>query len=104
MKRCIKCTTVTNDAIWEAERFANQYKHSIIDLQNHSIIVPLGTGSRESDLMSPTGWGKYLQNLGFNVSLKRGDFEYETQDNRSCGFTDFNKRYLRNRLIVSITW
>ena len=106
MKIYLKANSdISKDSLLEAMRFANQYKRSIIDKSNHIIIVPLNPGSREDDLMNPNGgWGAYLQSLGFNIAIERGDFEYETFDNRQCGFTNSNKRYLRNRLIMTITW
>lgn len=83
------------------------FKQYNLDFENNLLDIPLPVGVTESDLMSSYGLGKWFEDLGFDVSFRKGDFEYTTKPEwinyrgmrRSKGHTS----YLRNRLIMTVS-
>ena len=107
MKRYIRCTEVSQSILQQAAEFAEGFKGSVVDLENHTIMIPFYSSSTESDLMSEGMLGRWFADNGFDVSFERRDVEYTTKG-------DFNVRsmtkykgktaYLRNRLVMTATW
>ena len=102
---------VTQQDIEQAIKFAESDKghtHPLIDLENRIIKIPFGSSTTEADLMSEGMLGDWFKNHGFNVSFEKGDYEYTTQgewiNRRAWTRTAPKKAYLRNRLIMVITW
>ena len=97
-------STILNKAIYHAE----EIKHSKIDTENHIIEIPFGSSVTKEDLLSEGMLGEWYKNNGFDISFRKGDYEYQTKGNwlnyrartRSKGHT----AYLRNRLILTVTW
>ena len=108
MKRYIKSTTEISDAtLQQAVAMVKSNRQAVVDLANHSIIVPCSSGVTEEDLMSEGMMGRWFEDHGFDVSFSTGDFEYTTKDQfnpRSMSRSSGHKSYLRNRLIMKITW
>lgn len=99
--------SVSQQAIDQAIKFANGFKGSVVDLNNHTIIIPFSKDSTEEDLMSDGMLGKWFVDNGFDVSFEKKDVEYTTKDKfstRSMNRTKGHSAYLRNRLVATITW
>ena len=109
MKRyIISSSDISNATLQQAIKLVKCFKHTDYDLDNHCIVVPLTPGIEESDLMQEGMLGKWFTDNGFDISFDTGDFEYTTKgtfNSRSMTKEGAgNKRYLRNRLIMTITW
>jgi len=109
MKRYIKSTNnISPELLMQTKDMLSCFKHTNFDIDNHRIVVPLYPGAIEDDLMQEGMLGKWLVDNGFDVSFTTGDYEYLTKGRfnaramRREGAGD--KRYLRNRLIMTITW
>lgn len=109
MRRYIRSShSISDSVIKQAVEFAEGFKGSRIDIENHVIEIPFSSNSTEADLMSESMLGKWFKDNGFNVSFERKDVEYNTQGtwrnargwNRESG----HKAYLRNRLVGIFTW
>ena len=99
---------VTSESIVRAQRFAEGFKGSAIDIDNHIIQIPFSSNTKESDLFGPLGTGTDFKNRGFDVSFEKRDVEYMTQGSwiSRRGFERSNgkKAYLRNRLVMTLKW
>lgn len=108
MKRCIVAATVSEDSIRELLRYANDFKQSIIDRDHNKVVIPLDKGMSQENMMSDWGMGTKLVNEGFNVSFEQGDFEYVSKATYYSFGGGLNrvpkKSYLRNRVIMTVTW
>ena len=83
------------------------FPHRIVDALNRTMIVPMHKGSSEEALCGEHGLVTWLVDNGFNVEMKRGDFEYITKgdfNTRAMRRTNVHKAYLRDRVILTITW
>ena len=106
MKYYIKCS-VDNSTLQKAVDFADGFKGSQVDLENHTIIIPFYATSTEEELMSEGMLGRWFADHGFTVSWSRGDVEYMTKgefNTRSMTKYKGRKANLRNRLIGTFTW
>ena len=107
MKRYIKCAEIPKSTLLQAIDFAEGFKGSVVDTENHIIMIPFYSSSTESELMSEGMLGRWFADNGFDVSFEKRDVEYTTKG-------DFNARsmirykgrtaYLRNRLVMTATW
>lgn len=77
------------------------------DIDNHKIIIPFPSGVTEQDLMEPGMLGEWFKTKGFDISFRKGDMEYQTKGNFNTASMRKEKghtAYLRNRLIMTVTW
>lgn len=99
---------ISSDLLERAIDMVKCFDHTEYDIDNHRIVVPLSSGITEDDIMGEGMLGSWLTENGFDVSFTVGDFEYLTKGTlntramRREGVG--NKRYLRNRTIMTITW
>lgn len=99
---------ISSDLLNQAMDMVKCFDHTEYDIDNHRIVVPLSSGITEDDIMQEGMLGSWLTEHGFDVSFTVGDFEYLTKGTlntramRREGVG--NKRYLRNRTIMTITW
>lgn len=108
MKKYIRSSEISNDVVSKAIKFADDFRGSQVDLENHSIVIPFHPGATEEELMSEGMLGAWFVDNGFNISFGYGDCAYTTKPTwtncrgwvRAKGHT----AYLRNRLIATITW
>lgn len=113
MKRYIKASEIPFDIIRQAEeqaRSSGDSKGTIIDIPNHKIVIVFGAGvSDESDLFDPEiGLGTWFIQNGFNVDTEVRDVEYLTKGTFNARAmrreNAGNRRVLKNRLVMTITW
>lgn len=109
MKRYIRSSgDVSYTLLNQAMDMVKCFDHTEYDIDNHRIVVPLSPGTTQDDIMQEGMLGAWLVDNGFDLSFTTGDFEYLTKGTfntramrrESAG----NKRYLRNRTIMTITW
>ena len=107
MKRYIKCAEIPKSTLLQAIDFAEGFKGSVVDLENHTIMIPFYSSSTESELMSEGMLGRWFADNGFDVSFEKRDVEYTTKgDFNARSMTRYRGRtaYLRNRLVMTATW
>lgn len=108
MKKYIRANSIPNSVLDQAVKFAEDHKGGTVDLDNHIMTIPLSSGSVEDDLMSEGMLGRWYEDNGFTVSFSTGDVEYITQPKwtnyRGWNQQSGHKAYLRNRLIMTVTW
>ena len=109
MKRYIRSSgDISYSTLKQAMDLVKCFNHTEYDIDNHRIVVPLSPGNTEDELMQDGMLGKWLVDNGFDVSFTAGDFEYTTKGTFNARAmrkeNAGNKRYLRNRLIMTITW
>lgn len=98
---------MTSEIINKAVYHAECIKHSKIDTENHIIEIPFGYSDKEETLMEEGMIGKWFADNGFNVSFRKGDYEYQTKgefNSIAMLKTKGHTAYLRNRLILTATW
>lgn len=99
---------ISYDVLKRAMDMVKCFDHTEYDIDNHRIVVPLSSGTTEDDVMSEGMLGSWLAENGFNLSFTVGDFEYLTKGTLNTRAMRRegagNKRYLRNRTIMTITW
>lgn len=90
---------------WLESSFKKQFTY---DEQAHQIRVVMPKNAEESDIMDDGMIGSWLVEHDFEVSLERGDWEYMTNttalNRRAATYQKGHKAYLRNRIIMTITW
>ena len=108
MKKYIRATTVTKKSISELRDWAEQFKHHIIDLDNHKVVIVMDRGTTESQIKAEGTMYNYLIHNGFNVSLEKGNFDYtDIIPYRTFGGgygEDRVQKTLKGRLILTVTW
>ena len=112
MKRYIRATTISKDILDQAvyhAKSSGDSRGTVIDVPNHKIILVFGAGIDREDLFdSEIGLGTWFIQNGFNVETEVKDVEYLTKGTlntramRREGVG--NKRVLRNRVVMTITW
>ena len=112
--KLLKESVTESDIAYAVEWAKTAYKKSKIDLDNKKIVIPLSGIPKgesfeeiEDEIMSEGYIGHKLEEMGFNVSLSLGDFEYTTNGEfnpRSMIKYKGHKSYLRNRVIMTVTW
>ena len=98
---------ISKDVLNQAIEFAEQTPHSEIDLPNKTLRMIFDSKSTADDLMEPGMLGDWFVKNGFNVDFEKRDVEYTTKDrwvNYWKGSITGHKAYLRNRLVMTITW
>ena len=98
---------ISRDVLNQAIEFVEQNPHSEIDLPNKTLRMVFDSKSTAEDLMEPGMFGDWFVKHGFNVDFEKRDVEYMTKDrwvNWYKGSTPGHKAYLRNRLVMTITW
>ena len=112
MKLYIRASQISNDiinqAIYHAESSGDS-RGTIIDIPNRKIVLVFGAGVDEDGLFDPEiGLGTWFTNNGFNVETEVKDVEYVTKGTLNTRAMRRegagNKRVLRNRLVMTITW
>lgn len=115
MKRYIMASEIPNDiinqAVYHAESSGDK-RGTTIDIPNHKIVIVFGTGTTEDDLdelfAKDIGLGDWFIQNGFDVSVETKDVEYLTKGtfNARAMRRDNagNRRCLRNRLVMTVTW
>ncbi len=109
MKRYVRSSeTLSSTVLHQAIDMIKCFDHTEYDVDNHRIVVPLSPGVTEDELMQDGMLGKWFVDHGFNLSFTVGNFEYTTKgtfNSRAMRRENAgNTRYLRNRLIMTITW
>lgn len=110
MKRYIRAseipTDVLNQAVYHAKSSGD--RGTIIDLDNHLMVIPFSSGTTKEDLFEEGMLGDWFIQNGFKVDTEVRDFEYSTKGTfnpRSMTrYNAGNKRYLKNRVVLTITW
>ena len=112
MKRYIKASEIPNDvmqqAIYHAESSGDK-RGTVIDIPNHKIVITFGAGITGENLFdTDIGLGDWFIKNGFDVSVETKDVEYLTKgtlNTRAMRRENAgNKRWLKNRLVMTITW
>lgn len=100
--------SISSDLLDRAMDMVKCFDHTEYDIDNHRIVVPLSSGITEDDIMGEGMLGAWLVDNGFDLSFTTGDFEYLTKGTLNTRAMHRegagNKRYLRNRTIMTITW
>lgn len=111
MKRYIKTSEIPFDIIHQAEeqaRSSGDSKGTIIDIPNHTIVIVFGLGVTEEMLREPGMLADWYIDHGFNVDIEVKDVDYITKGTlnyRSMTLENAgNKRTLRNRTVMTVTW
>ena len=88
--------------------WAEQFKHHIIDLDNHKVVIVMDRGMAESTITGEGTMYEYLNQNGFNVSLEKGNFDYiDVIPVRTFGggYNEYREqKTLRGRFIMTVTW
>lgn len=112
MKRYIRASEISKDimdqAVYHAESSGDS-RGTVIDIPNHKIVIVFGSGITKDGLFDPEiGLGTWFVNNGFNVETEVKDVEYLTKgalNTRAMRRENAgNKRVLRNRVVMTITW
>ena len=110
MKRYIKSTSSTirlSDIQSELEAMLKTRKYYNLDYDRNILEMPCSAGITESDMLAEGMLGDWFKQKGFNVSFRKGDFEYTTKPTwinyRGSVQSKGHTAYLRNRLIMTIT-
>lgn len=108
MKRYVRATTVSKESISMLRNWAEQFKHHIIDLDNHKVVIVMDRGMTESTITNKGTMYEYLNQNGFNVSLEKGNFDYiDVIRYRTFGGgynDDHVQKTLKGRFILTVTW
>lgn len=108
MKRYIRATTVSEESISMLRDWAGQFKHHIIDLDNHKVVIVMDRGATESMITNKGTMYDYLNQNGFNVSLEKGNFDYTDvirYHTFGGGYNDYpEQKTLKGRFILTVTW
>lgn len=107
MKRYIKSSTISKSIVDQAVEFAEGFKGSTVDLDNHIITIPFGSDSTVDFVMDDGMLGKWFEDNGFDISFEKRDVEYMTKGEfNPRSMTKYKGRtaYLRNRLVMTATW
>ena len=109
MKRYIRSSDDISYALLkQAMDMVKCFDHTEYDIANHRIVVPLSPRTTQDDIMQEGMLGKWFVDNGFELSFTTGDFEYLTKGTLNTRAMRRegagNKRYLRNRIIMTITW
>lgn len=94
---------------WLLDWLESSYKKQFTyDEQARRIRVVMPKNIEESDIMDDGMIGSWLVEHGFEVSFEKGDWEYTTNptviNSRGMYSQKGHKAYLRNRVIMTITW
>jgi hypothetical protein len=99
---------MTEQILKRAFEFAeNGDKGTVIDRENRIITLVCCKGATKEMLMEEWGLGYWFIQNGFNVEFEQRDIEYTTKgtfDCHSCTSYRGHKAYLRNRVVMTITW
>ena len=99
---------MTDEILKKAFELAeNGDKGTVIDRENKIITLVCCKGATERMLMEEGMLGHWLVMHGFALRLERRDVEYMTKgtfDCHSCTSYRGHKAYLRNRVVMTITW
>jgi len=82
-------------------------KGTTIDRENHVIVYVLCKGATIDGLCDEGGLAHWFLINGFGVRLEVKDVEYTTKgtyDSHSCTSYRGHKAYLRDRIVMTITW
>ena len=85
----------------------NGDKGTVIDRENRVITLVCCKGATERMLMEEWAIGYWFAVHGFGIRLERRDVEYITKptfDCHSCTSYRGHKAYLRDRVVMTITW
>ena len=114
MKRYIRATTIPDDVVKQARDYleGSGDKGSIIDIPNHRMEIVWYKGATEDKIMEEGCMGDWLKQRGFNLSFEVKDVPYTTQSRtrEGCRFGALGSNipahtaYLRNRLVMTVTW
>ena len=113
MKRYIRASEISNDILKQAIEHAESSGDSrgtVIDVPNHRIVIVFGAGiTKDNGVFDPEiGLGTWFIEHGFNVDAEVKDVEYLTKgtlNTRAMRRENVgNRRVLRNRLVMTITW
>lgn len=113
MKRYIRASTIPDDIIKTAISYASSGdKGTIIDRDNHRIDFVCSKGVSESFIMEEGMLGDWYAKNGFDVSFDVKDVPYDTKARTKEGYRfgalgsniPSHTAYLRNRLVMTITW
>jgi len=109
MKRYIRSSgDISYTLLKQAMDMVKCFDHTEYDIDNHRIVVPLSPGTTKDDIMQEGMLGSWFVDHGFELSFTTGDFEYLTKGTLNTRAMRRegagNKRYLRNRTIMTITW
>ena len=107
MKKYIRPVTISDATLQQAIDFANGFKGSVVDLDNHIIEIPFSKDATKEELMEEGMLGVWFQRAGFTVSFDNKDVEYQTKGTfnpRSMTKYSGHTATLRNRLVMTATW
>lgn len=109
MKRYIRAADIPDDVVNHARDLLESRadKGSTIDIPNHRMEIVWFKGATESGLMEEGMMGDWLKQHGFDLSFEIKDVEYTTKGTfnpRSMSKYRGHTAYLRNRLVMTVTW
>lgn len=105
MKRLIYSSNRIEDNLFAIESQLKGLKYNISP-DKDEIEIAMPPGAREDELMQEPMLGKWFADRGFDVSFRKGDFEYQTKPDwinyKAIRRSKPHTAYLRNRLIMMI--
>lgn len=107
MKRYIKSSTISDDILNQVVNFVEGFKGSTVDLSNHVIMIPFRSDATIDEIMSEGMLGDWFVSNGFDVSFEVKDVQYITKGEFNArSMTKYKGRvaYLRDRLVMTVTW
>ena len=109
MKRYIRATTIPDDVVKQAISYleGSGDKGSVFDIPNHRMEIVWYKGATEDKIMEEGCMGDWLRQRGFNLSFEVKDVPYTTKptyDAHSATNYRGHTAYLRNRLVMTVTW
>lgn len=87
---------MSREIILKAVELTNTIKHAVIDIENNKMVLPMPKGITEAEMMEDGMMGKWFADNGFTISFKICDFAYQPRYRHTS--------YLRNRLVMTVTW